>query len=77
LLIRGVRPNSPVTTTIVESSSPRADRSRNSALIALSYIGSSESFSTAKLPSCVSQFEWSMVTHRTPASTKRRAMRHD
>ena len=77
LLIRGVRPNSPVTTTSVLSSSPRSERSRNSVLIAESYIGSSVFFSTAKLPSCVSQLLWSIVTHRTPASTSRRAIRHD
>src|SRR5262245_45752635 len=75
LLIRGVRPNSPVTTTSVVSRSPRSARSRNSIDTPVSNCGRSVSFNMRKLLSCVSQLLWSMVTHRTPASTRRRAIK--
>ena len=53
--MRGVRPNSPVTTTSVSSSRPRTSRSSSKADTPRSIGGSSRPLSDLKLAECVSQ----------------------
>jgi len=85
-LIFGVRPNSPIETTIVLASSPRDSRSSSSDAYALSYIGPSRFLYASiglngaepwmshviSLNTVSNMFT---VTKRTPDSTRRRASR--
>ena len=72
LFIRGVRPNSPMTITMVESSRPRLSRSSIRLPTVASRMGRTRCIRLSRL-------EWKSqppkvnVTNRTPASTSRRA----